>query len=86
VFAELVMYARRHFLIKTELDLLRRGRIGAKESTALLLFAIILESNEDDLIHALIQEGAPEILKQLMRDHPSLGRKFPILAAFTSPF
>jgi hypothetical protein len=48
------MYARRHFLIKTELDLLRRGRIGAKESTALLLFAIILESNEDDLIHALM--------------------------------
>jgi len=86
VFAELVMYARRHFLIKTELDLLRRGRIGPQESTALLLFAIILESNEDDLIHALMQEGAPAILNQLMRDHPSLGRKFPILAAFTSPF
>ena len=54
VFAELVMYARRHFLIKNELDLLRRGRLGAKESTALLLFAIISESNEDDLIHAMM--------------------------------
>jgi hypothetical protein len=80
------MYARRHFLIKNELDMLRRGRLGPKESTALLLFAIILESNENDLIHAMMQEGSSEILKQLIRDHPSLGRKFPILAAFTSPF
>ena len=45
VFTELVTYARRHFLIKQELDLLRRGRFGNKESTALLLFSIILESN-----------------------------------------
>jgi len=86
VFTELVTYARRHFLIKQELDLLRRGRFGNKESTALLLFSIILESNEEDLIHALMQEGAPEILRQLIRDHPSLARKFPILAEFTSPF
>jgi len=86
VFTELVMYARRHFLIKQELDSLRRGRLSNKESTALLLFGIILESNEEDLIHVMMQEGAPAVLTQLMREHPSLGRKFPILAAFTSPF
>lgn len=86
VFAELVMYARRHFIIKQELDLLRRGRLGNRESTAILLFAIILESNEEDLIHVLMQEGAPEVLRVLIRDHPSLGRKFPIIEAFTSPF
>jgi hypothetical protein len=63
VFTELVTYARRHFLIKQELDLLRRGRFGNKESSVLLLFSIILESNEEDLIHALMQEGAPEILR-----------------------
>lgn len=86
VFAELVMYARRHFLIKQELDLLRRGRLGNRESTTILLFAIILESNIDDLINILMQEGAPEVLRELVRDHPSLGRKFPIIEAFTSPF
>ena len=86
VFTELVMYARRHFLIKTELDFLRRGRLSNKESTALLLFAIILESNEEDLIHVMMQEGAPSVLRNLIKDHPSLSRKFPILAAFTSPF
>jgi len=86
VFAELVMYARRHFLIKQELDLLRRGRLTNRESTSILLFAIILESNEEDLIHVMMQEGAPEVLRLLIRDHPSLGRKFPIIEAFTSPF
>jgi len=86
VFTELVMYARRHFLIKSELDMLRRGRLSNKESTSLLLFAIFLESNEEDLIYVMMQEGAPEVLRQLTRDHPSLGRKFPILTAFTTSF
>lgn len=86
VFTELVMYARRHFLIKEELDMLRRGRLSNKESTSLLLFAIFLESNEEDLIYVMMQEGAPEVLRQLTRDHPSLGRKFPILTAFTTSF
>jgi hypothetical protein len=63
VFTELVMYARRHFLIKEELDMLRRGRLSNKESTALLLFAIFLESNEEDLIYVMMQEGAPEVLR-----------------------
>ena len=86
VFTELVMYARRHFLIKEELDLLRRGRLSHKESTALLLFAILLESNEEDLIYVMMQEGAPDVLRRLARDHPSLGRKFPILTAFATTF
>lgn len=84
VFAELVMYARRHFLIKQEVDLLRRGRLSHKESTALLLFAIILESNEEDLIYVMMQEGAPEEIRRLTREHPSLGRKFPILTAYST--
>jgi hypothetical protein len=82
----LITYARRHFLIKQELDLLRRGKISNKESTSLLLFAIILESNEEDLIRVMMQEGAPEVLRNVLRDHPSVGRKFPILEAYTSPF
>jgi hypothetical protein len=86
VFSELVTYTRRHFVIKTELYLLRRGRVTNKESTVLLLFAIILESNEENLIHVLMQEGAPEVLRNLIRDQPSIGRKFPILEAYTSPF
>jgi len=34
----------------------------------------------------MMQEGAAEVLRGLIRDHPSLKRKFPILGAFTSPF
>ena len=86
VFTELVMYARRHSVIKQELDVVRRGRLGSKESTCLLLFAIILESNEEDLINVMMQDGAAEVLKQLLRDNPSVARKFPVIAAFTSPF
>ena len=44
VFSDFVKYARMHFLVKRELDLLRRGKVGNKESTALLLFAVIFES------------------------------------------
>ena len=44
VFSELVKYARVHFMVKRELDLLRKGKVGNKESTALLLFAVIMES------------------------------------------
>ena len=54
MFTELLTYSRRHFLIKQELDLIRGGRITNKESTSLLLFAIILESNEEDLINVLM--------------------------------
>ena len=86
VFSELVMYARRHLLVKQELDMLRRGRLSNKESTALLLFAILLESNEENLIYVMMQEGAPEVLRRLTREHPSLGRKFPIVTAFATTF
>jgi len=34
----------------------------------------------------MMQEGAAELLRVIMRDYTSLARKFPILAAFTSPF
>ena len=86
VYSELVMYARRHFLVKQELDMVRGGRLSNRESTALLLFAILLESNEEDLIYVMMQEGAPEVLRRLTRDHPSLGRKFPIVTAFATTF
>lgn len=86
VFAELVQYARRHLLVKEELDRLRSGRLAYKESTSLLLFAILLESNQEDLIYVMMQEGAPEVLRRLTREHPSLGRKFPILTAFATTF
>jgi hypothetical protein len=86
VFSELVKYARVHFMVKRELDLLRKGKVGNKESTALLLFAVIMESQQEDLIHVMMQEGASEIIRNLIRDYPSLGRKFPILAQYTNAF
>jgi hypothetical protein len=79
IFTELLTYSRRHFLIKSELDFIRTGRITNKESTSLLLFAIILESNEENMINVMMQEGAPEVLRNLIRDNPSIGRKFNIL-------
>lgn len=56
VFTELIMYARRHFLIRNEVAILRQGGRGMsnQEATALLLFSIILESNEEDLIYAMM--------------------------------
>jgi len=44
VYSELIMFARRDFLINKEANMLRNGRITNKEATALLLFAIILET------------------------------------------
>jgi hypothetical protein len=50
------MYARRHFLIRNEVAIIRQGGRGlsTKEATALLLFSIILEGNEEDLIYAMM--------------------------------
>lgn len=54
VFTEVIMYAKRHFLIKNEVTILRLGKMSTEESTVLLLFSIILESNEEDLIYAMM--------------------------------
>jgi hypothetical protein len=86
VFTELIMYARRHFLIKNEVSLLRKGKMGNEEYTSLLMFSIILESSEDDLIYAMMQENAHKIIKDLMKEFPSLNKRFPILASFTNKF
>lgn len=88
VFTELIMYARRHFLIRNEVALLRKGASGisTQESTALLLFSIILESNEQDLIYAMMQEGAHKVIRDMMKEYPSLNKRFPVLAAFTNKF
>jgi hypothetical protein len=51
------MYARRHFLVRNEVALLRQGKLGNKEQTSLLLFSVLLESNEEDLIYVMMQEG-----------------------------
>lgn len=48
------MYARRHFLIREEMNLLMTGSMTNREATSLLLFAIILESNEEDLIYVMV--------------------------------
>ena len=82
------MYARRHFLIRNEVAVLRKGGNGMSthENTALLLFSIILESNEEDLIYAMMQEGAHKVIREMMKDYPSLNKRYPILAAFTNKF
>jgi len=48
------MYARRHFLVRQERNLLQRGSMGFKESTTMLLFAVILEANEQDLMYVMV--------------------------------
>lgn len=49
------MYSRRHLLIRTELDILKASEVvNGKETTVLLLFAMILESNESDLIYSMV--------------------------------
>ena len=89
VFTEVIMYARRHFLIRNEVALLRKGGsrgMSTHENTALLLFSIILESNEQDLIYAMMQEGAHKVIRDMMKEYPSLNKRYPLLAAFTNKF
>jgi hypothetical protein len=54
------MHARRHLLVRKELDLLKESEVvNVRETTALLVFAVLLENNEKDLIYVMVQEGAP---------------------------
>lgn len=85
VYSEMVMFARRDFLIKKECDMIRNGvRITNKEATSLLLFAIILEANEQDLVFVMTQENVPARINKLMKEYPSLNKRFPILSAYTT--
>jgi hypothetical protein len=86
VFTELIMYARRHFMIRNEVALLRRGKLTNSESTSLLMFSIILESNEEDLIYVMMQENVHKTIKDMMKEYPRLNKRFPILAAFINKF
>mmetsp|Transcript_43813 Transcript_43813/g.42307 ORF Transcript_43813/g.42307 Transcript_43813/m.42307 type:complete len:180 (+) Transcript_43813:424-963(+) len=86
VFTELIMYARRHFLIRNEVAMLRLGKLSNKESTSLLLFSIILESNQEDLIYAMMQEGVHKTIKDMMKEYPSLNKRYPILAQFINKY
>lgn len=52
----------------------------------LLLFAVILESNEADLIYVMVQEGAPRVIRVLLQEQPSLNKRFPILKEFVNRF
>ena len=54
VYTEMLMYSRRHFLIRNEMNLLQTGAMTNREATSLLLFAIVLESNEEDLIYVMV--------------------------------
>jgi len=79
VYTEILMYARRHFLIREEMNLLMTGSMTNREATSLLLFAIILESNEEDLIYVMVQEGVHRIIRGHLKEYPSLNKRFPIL-------
>jgi hypothetical protein len=80
VYTEMLMYARRHFLVQNEKNLIQGGGMTNREATTLLLFAIILESNEEDLIYVMVQEGVHRQIRKLMKDYPSLNKRFPVLA------
>jgi len=80
------MYARRHFLVRNEVALLRQGKLGNKEQTSLLLFSVLLESNEEDLIYVMMQEGVHRTVRDLMKEFPSLNKRFPALAHYTNKF
>lgn len=84
VYTEMLMYSRRHFLIRNEMNLLMTERMTNKEATSLLLFAIILESNEEDLIYVMVQEGVHRIIKSHLKEYPSLNKRFPVLHQFIS--
>jgi hypothetical protein len=57
-----------------------------QEATALLLLSIILESNEEDLVYAMMQESAHKVVREMMKEFPSLNKRYPVLAAFTNKF
>lgn len=83
----MLMYARRHLLVRQELATLQASAaVTSKEATVLLLFAVILESNEADLIYVMVQEGAPRVIRTLMQEQPSLNKRFPILREFVNRF
>ena len=86
VYTEIIMYARRHFMIKNERDMLMQGKMSNKEATTLLLFAIVLEANEDNLIYVMVQEGVHITIRDLMKEYPSLNKRFPILQQFVNRF
>lgn len=49
------MYSRRHLLIRQELGMLSSCMaVNSKEATCLLLFAVLLESNETDLVYVMV--------------------------------
>ena len=80
IYSEFLMHSRRHLLIRSELNFLKASDVvNSKETTVFLLFAIILESNESDLIYNMVQEGAPQRIRDLMKGQPSLSPRFPVL-------
>lgn len=60
--------------------------VNSKEATCLLLFAVLLESNETDLVYVMTQEGAHRVIRTLMQEQPSLNKRFPILKEFINKF
>jgi hypothetical protein len=80
VFTEMLMYARRHFMIRNETNMLMAGAMTSREATSLILFAVILESNEQDLINVMVQEGVHNIIRQQLKEYPSLNKRFPVLS------
>lgn len=87
IYTEMLMYSRRHLMIRQELAILQTNMVvKSKEATCLLLFAVILESNEADLIYVMVQEGAHRVIRTLMQEQPSLNKRFPILKEFMNRF
>jgi hypothetical protein len=87
IYNEFLMYSRRHQLVKQELNrLMECVAVNSREATSLLIFAILLESNESDLIYVMVQEGAHRVIRSLMQEQPSLNKRFPVLRQFVNKF
>ena len=55
IYSEILMYARRHLMIRSELATLQViACVNSKEATVLLLLSVILESNQPDLIYVMV--------------------------------
>ena len=67
-------------MIRNETNMLMAGAMTSREATSLILFAVILESNEQDLINVMVQEGVHNIIRQQLKEYPSLNKRFPVLS------
>lgn len=68
--------------MRNEINNLSHGKITSQQSTSFVLFTVILEAEQEDLIYVMKLEGVDRIVHKLMVEFPSLKKRFPLLASF----